>query len=69
MRKVAIGITGAVALLLAGMLAGNAEAAPLKGCCHRAGAWVCGMACGVMPAPKCCKLYGRWQCPCPPPPH
>jgi hypothetical protein len=42
MRKVAIGITGAVALLLAGMLAGYAEAAPLTGCCHVAGAWLCG---------------------------
>ena len=42
MRKVVIGITGAVALLLAGMLAGNAEAAPLTGCCHVAGAWLCG---------------------------
>src|SRR5262249_61564643 len=43
MRKVVI---GAVALLIAGMLAGNAQAAPLTGCCHRAGAWMCGMACG-----------------------
>ena len=69
MRKVAIGLTGVIALLLAGMLASDAEAAPLTGCCHRAGAWVCGMVCGVFPAQKCCKLYGRWHCPCPPPPH
>ena len=33
MRKV---VVGAVALLLAGILAPNAEAAPLTGCCHMA---------------------------------
>jgi hypothetical protein len=43
MRKVVIGIT--VTLALAGMLAGNAEAAPLRGCCIVAGYWMCGMAC------------------------
>ena len=70
MRKVVVGTIGAVTLLLAGMLASNAEAAPLTGCCHVAGAWVCGMACwGHSPAPRCCKLYGRWHCPCPLPPH
>ena len=67
MRKVVIGITGAVALLLAGMFASNAEAARLTGCCHINGYWMCGMACGdtgPSPAPRCCKLYGRWHCPC-----
>ena len=42
MRKVIIGITGAVTLLLAGMLASNAEAARLTGCCHIGGYWLCG---------------------------
>jgi len=37
MPKVAVGTIVAVMLLLAGMLAGNAEAAPLKGCCNVAG--------------------------------
>jgi hypothetical protein len=71
MRKVIIGTIEAVTLLLAGMLAWNAEAAPLSGCCHIGGVWACGMACsGHSPSPKeCCKLYGRWHCPCPPPPH
>jgi len=67
MRKVVIGITGAVTLLLAGMLASNAEAARLTGCCHIAGRWFCGMACGssaVSRPSSCCKLYGRWHCPC-----
>jgi hypothetical protein len=76
MRKVVIGIT--VTLALAGMLAGNAEAAPLRGCCIVAGYWMCGMACWgqhqsappplrnpARPASGCCKQYGRWQCPCP----
>ena len=63
MRKIVI---AAVALLIAGMLTGNAQAAPLTGCCHRAGVWMCGMACGHSSAPsRCCKMYGRWHCPCP----
>jgi len=71
MRKVFIGTAGLAAFVVAGMLAGNAETAPLTGCCHRAGAWVCGMACGSTghsPAPSsgCCKQYGRLHCPCPP---
>jgi hypothetical protein len=71
MRKVVLG-TVAGTLLLAGMLTGNAEAAPLRGCCNVAGIPMCGMACwGHHPPPpsRCCKLYGRWHCPCPPPPH
>jgi hypothetical protein len=74
MGKVVVGTIGAVTLLLAGMLAGNAEAAPLRGCCNVAGIPMCGMACWghQKPAPppsRCCKLYGKWHCPCPPPPH
>ena len=71
MRKVVLG-TVAGTLLLAGMLTGNAEAAPLRGCCNVAGIPMCGMACwGHYPPPpsRCSKLYGRWHCPCPPPPH
>jgi hypothetical protein len=46
MCKVVVGTIGAVTLLLAGMFTGNAEAAPLRGCCNVAGIWMCGMACG-----------------------
>ena len=46
MRKVVVGTIGAVTLLLAGMFTGNAQAAPLRGCCNVAGIWMCGMACG-----------------------
>jgi len=59
MRKVALGTIGAVTLLLAGMLTGNAEAAPLTGCCHRNGAWMCGMACEVLR--KGLLFRGVWQ--------
>jgi hypothetical protein len=78
MRKVIVVITGAVALPLAGMLAGNAEAARLTGCCHVDGAWLCGTVCesnspaptsAPTPASNCCKLFGKWLCSCPPPPH
>jgi hypothetical protein len=74
MRKVVVGTMGAVTLLLAVISAGNAEAAPLRGCCNVAGIPMCGMACWghQKPAPppsRCCKLYGKWHCPCPPPPH
>ena len=44
MRKVIIGIIGAVTLLLAGM-SGDAEAARLTGCCEANGVWICGTAC------------------------
>jgi hypothetical protein len=64
MRKVIIGTTGAVMLLLAGMLAWNAEAASPY-CCQISGRWFCGTACLGHSAPRCCKQYGRWQCPCP----
>src|SRR5262245_14115208 len=67
-RKVFIGTAGLVAFVIAGMLAGNVEAAPLTGCCYRAGNWMCGMACGGMgpsaPSSRCCKQYGKWHCPC-----
>jgi hypothetical protein len=67
MRKVVIGITGAVTLLFVGMLASNAEAARLNNCCHIAGKWFCGMAYGSSAESRpsrCCKLYGTWHCPC-----
>jgi hypothetical protein len=78
MRKVVVGTKGLAALLLAGMLAGNAEAARLTGCCHVDGAWLCGTVCeGQSPAPttapttapSCCKLFGKWLCSCPPALH
>jgi hypothetical protein len=78
MGKVIIGITGAVMLLLAGMLAGNAEAARLTGCCQVDGAWMCGTVCesysqapppaptsAPTSAPNCCRLFGKWLCACP----
>jgi hypothetical protein len=73
MRKVVVAMIGAVTLLLAGTLSGNAEAGRLTGCCHRNGIWMCGMACGGSSQgprnPSCCKRYGKWHCPCPPPPQ
>ncbi len=38
MRKVIVGTIGAGTFLLTGMLASNAEAAPLTGCCYVDGA-------------------------------
>jgi hypothetical protein len=74
MRKVVIVITVAVAVALAGMLPGKAEAR----CCNVAGIPMCGMVCWnkehptippsrnpARPTSGCCKQYGRWQCPCP----
>ena len=72
MRKVIIGIVGTVALLAAGIFAGDAEAARISGnfCCALGGHHICcnrtrGCPCG-MPGPQCCKQYGTWHCPCPP---
>jgi hypothetical protein len=42
MRRVVVATIGAVMLLLAGMLASNAVAARLTGCCHIGGMWLCG---------------------------
>ena len=79
MRKVAIGLIGAV-LLLSGF-AWKAEAArcPYPMCLVRlpSGALVCmrltGVPPGRCPPPRammrgagCCKQYGTWHCPCPP---
>ena len=67
MRKLVIGIVGAVTLLLAGMLAGNAEAFQLFAkCCSVNGVWSCGYQCAQPPAPRCCKVHGKVVCPCPP---
>ena len=68
MRKLIIGIIGAVVLLVAG-LASNAEAARLTGCCHIGGMQFCGSPPCPAPASRpssCCKQYGTWHCPCPP---
>ena len=73
MRKLVFFTIGAITILVAALMAGNVEAARLSGCCNVAGIWMCGMACGghqsPPPASQCCKLYGKWRCPCPPPPH
>jgi len=66
MRKVVIGIVGAVTLLLAGMLAGNAEAQLFAKCCSVNGVWTCGYQCAHPQAPRCCKVHGKKVCPCPP---
>ena len=75
MRKVVFGIIGAVTLLLAGMLAWDAEAQPSTVVCHIGGRWICFLhpwACSCShcyPMANCCKLYGKWHCPCLPPPQ
>jgi hypothetical protein len=64
MYKVIIGT-----LLVVWMLAGAAEAAPLTGCCHANGAWMCGMACwetGHSQAPRASPPHSRLAAQSPP---
>jgi len=74
MRKVAIGIVGAMALLASGFVWKAEARTPglckppncLTRCGHK---WCCvPRGAGTVCAHECCKQYGTWHCPCPPKP-
>jgi hypothetical protein len=75
MRKAVIGIVGAIALMLAGVLAWNAEATPLTGVTstspamshslvERVACGVWGPVCGGGRTLVCRPLRGCWCAPC-----